>query len=180
MIRESIKRINEQEVFQTDFNEVLLGMAILEQMDPNEPLNEGVNNILGKFGLELEKKSPGVIEYMYKFSKGIGKMIWFAIKKDTKGIEKLSKEFNKEMFLDFLYKLDLVTMHFITGPLHFIDGITGWGLEVKIKELATDADKLVSKMKNALEVVKKEVASYFAPTLQPLVLSKVQDIEKML
>ncbi len=179
MIRESIRRVEVKE-FQTDFNEVLLGLILLEQMDPNEPLNEGVNDILGRFGLELEKKSPGVIEYTLKFSKGIGKLIWFAIKKDKKGIEKLAKEYNKEMFLDFLMKLDLVTMHFITGPLHFIDGITGWELGVKINDLSTSADKLISKMKNALEKVKQEIAAYFSPTLQPLVLGKVSDIEKLL
>ena len=183
MIREAIEASNLNEEFQNEVQTAVLGLALLEELDPNETdegINEGINDILGKFGLELEKKSPGVVEYLYKFSKGVGKFIWYAIKKDKKGINQMKKDFSKEELLDFLYKLDLVTMHLITGPLHFIDGMTGWDLGVAIEGMHKEAGKVVDKIKKALSTLKGTVTDYFAPTLQPIVLSKVTDIEKLL
>ena len=179
MIRESINRVQVQEEFVLDLNEKILGLTMLELMDPSDNLNEGVNDILGKFGLELEKKSPGVLGYMSQFATGVGKMVWLAIKKDKEGIKKLSQEFTREKFVDFLYKLDLVTLHLVTGPLHFIDGLTGWELGPKLKELAKGAEAVVANIRKALVTVKKEIQAYFSPKLQPLVLGKVADIEKL-
>lgn len=179
MIRESIERVNLNEAFQVEFNTAVMGLTLLEQMNPND-INEGVNDILAKFGFELEKKSPGVIEYIARFTKGVGKFVWYAIKRDKKGIKALMKDFSKEELVDFLYKLDLVTMHLITGPLHFIDGMTGWELIPKFKEMKASAETAISKIKKAIENLKSNITNYFNPKLQPVVLDKVVDIEKLL
>ena len=180
MIREGIQRVNLNEEFQYEFNTAVLGLALLEEMDIDTNLNEGVNDLLAKFGLELEKKSPGVIGYLARFTKGVGRFIWYAIKRDKKGIKELMKSFDKEELVDFLYKLDLVTMHLITGPLHFIDGMTGWELIPKFKEIKDNAEAVVTKIKKALGVLKSSVTDYFNPKLQPVVLGKVTDIEKLI
>ena len=179
MIRESITRVNLNEAFQLEFNTAVLGLSLLEQMNTDD-INEGVNDILAKFGFELEKKSPGVIEYLARFTKGVGKFVWYAIKRDKKGIKALMKDFSKEELVDFLYKLDLVTMHLITGPLHFIDGMTGWELIPKFKEMKASAETAISKIKKAIENLKSNITNYFNPKLQPVVLDKVVDIEKLL
>ena len=179
MIREAIKVTTLNEAFQVEFNTAVMGLTLLEQMNPND-INEGVNDILAKFGFELEKKSPGVIEYIARFTKGVGKFVWYAIKRDKKGIKALMKDFSKEELVDFLYKLDLVTLHLITGPLHFIDGLTGWELIPKFKELKSEAQSAINKIKKAIDNLKTNITNYFNPKLQPIVLNKVVDIEKLL
>ena len=179
MIRESIQRVNLNEAFQLEVNTAVMGLTLLEQMDPDN-INEGVNDILAKFGFELEKKSPGVIEYLARFTKGVGKFIWYAIKRDKKGIKAMMKEFDKEELIDFLYKLDLVTMHLITGPLHFIDGLTGWSLEVIIKNTKEKSTKIIDKLKSSIINLKMLITKYFDPKIQPLVIQKVIDVENYL
>ncbi|MCK5538500.1 MAG: hypothetical protein KAI79_16860, partial [Bacteroidales bacterium] len=85
-----------------------------------------------------------------------------------------------EELVDFLYKLDLVTLHLITGPLHFIDGLTGWELIPKFKELKSEAQSAINKIKKAIDNLKTNITNYFNPKLQPIVLNKVVDIEKLL
>jgi len=176
MIRESIVNIDEA-------HDAVLAMVLLEEMDIPEGdfnMNEGVNDILHKFGLGLEKKAPGVIEYMAKFTSGVGKLVWYAMKRDKKAIKKLSQEFSKEDFLDFLMKLDLVTMHLVTGPIHFINGLTGWELEVEVKHMKAKASNVVDRIKGAINTLKTEVTAYFNPNLQPTIIGKVNDIEKLI
>ena len=177
MIRESLKTVNEAQI--SEAHDAILGLMLLEEMEITDDVNEGVNDILNKFGLGLEKKAPGVIEYMAKFTTGVGKLIWYAMKRDKKAIKKLSKEFTKEDLLDFLMKLDLVTMHLVTGPLHMIAGLTGWDLEVEVKHAKAKAQTVVDKIKSALNVLKSEVTQYFSPKLQPVIIKKVADIEHL-
>ena len=181
MIRESINRVN---VRNKEAQNSLLGLMVLEQIDLDgineSELNEGVSDILKKFGLEFEKKSPGVIEYIAKFTSGVGKLLYYGIKKDKKKVTEIAKSFTKEEFLDFLLKLDMVTMHMVTGPIHFVNGITGWDLEANLHAIKKSAASSIVTFKKTLNSLKTDIVKFFDNSLQPVAIQKVSDIEKLI
>lgn len=179
MIREGIKKVQTQQIAE----DTLLALMVLEELNVNnlnENLNEGVNDILKKFGLELEKKSPGVIEYIMKFSKGVGQFIYYAVKGDKEKIKELMVKFKKEDFVDFLMKLDMMTLHMVTGPIHFINAVTGWDLEAKIQHIKDKAGDVADSIKNILSKLKSEISNFFDAKLQPIAIKKVNDIESLI
>jgi len=85
-----------------------------------ELLTESIKSWLEKVGLSIEKGS-GLIDYVTQFSIGVGKIILAAIKGDKDEVKKIAKKVTKEKVLDFLLKLDLITLHIVTEPIHIID-----------------------------------------------------------
>ena len=160
--------------------ELDIDLDYINESDNFELLEEGVNDILKKFGLELEKKSPGVIEYIAKFAKGAGQMVYYGIKGDKNKVKALAKSITKEEVIDFLLKLDLVTLHMVTGPIHFIDGLTGWSLEANVDKIKKKSISIIDSIKKAIKAVKDKITGAFAPKLQPLAISKLNDLEGML
>ena len=71
-----------------------------------------------------------------KSGKHIGKVIWYAMKaavgneEDKQKLIRIIKEtkISSSQLIDFLLKLDMLTLHAITGPIHMIDAVTGWHL----------------------------------------------------
>ena len=103
---------------------------------------EKANGWLSKIGMKLHK-GKGIIDYVKQFTGVVGKMIMAAIKGDKEAVKAHAQKVEKHEVVDFLLKLDMATMHIVTGPIHFIDAITGWDLMVNIKHAAEDAkDKL--------------------------------------
>lgn len=163
---------------------VLFGQMVLESMEVealNESeLNENVKEILHKMGIHADKKAPGVLEYAAKFTFGVGKIIWYAMKGDKAKIKEIAKEFTKEALLDFLLKLDILTLHYVTEPIHIIDAVTGWHIGAAIKTSIKKADNVIKQIKDAIKVVKDKVTLAFAPKLQPVAINKLVDLEGML
>ena len=70
--------------------------------------------------------------------------------------------------LDFLLKLDMATLHVLTGPLHTIDAITGWHLWANVKDKADQGlkkakeaiDNLIAVAKTAEQSVKDKLKRY--------------------
>jgi len=75
---------------------------------------------------------------------------------DEKAKEKLkslrgSKEVRAELG-DLILRLDALTMHFLTGPIHMMDAITGFDLAEKIREAATGETHHID---NAIQTIEK-------------------------
>jgi hypothetical protein len=123
-----------------------------------EMIVEGINNWLEKVGMKLHK-GDGILDYLLQFGKGIGKLIMAGIKRDEKRVKEIASEFTKEKVIDFLLKLDMATMHIVTGPIHFIDAITGWDLMSNLKHAAEDAKDKLKSFYKAMKNVKDSIAS---------------------
>jgi hypothetical protein len=46
----------------------------------------------------------------------------------------LQKSNLKSEFTDLILRLDILTLHFVTGPIHIVDAIMGWDLASNIRE----------------------------------------------
>jgi hypothetical protein len=144
-------------------------------LNENE-LNEGLNDWLSKVGLKLHK-GKGIINYVVQFGSLAGKMILAAFKGDKNKVKELASQVTKEDLLDFLYKLDLATMHIVTGPIHFIDAVTGWDLQVALKNAHQGAKDVLSKIWQAILTIKDHVTKIMSPEHQKTVLMNLQNIE---
>jgi hypothetical protein len=108
-------------------------------------LNESkVHGALKKAGLHL-KKQKGLLDYILKAGKTFYNLFKAAMMKDKKKVKEiLNTEISKEDLMDFILKLDQSTLHLLTGPLHFIEAVTGW-------HLAADVDSAVQGVGNVIK-----------------------------
>jgi len=118
-----------------------------------ELIIESVNDWLEKVGMKLHKGN-GIIDYLASFTKGVGKLIMAAISKDKEEVKKIASNFKKEEVVDFLLKMDMATMHIVTGPIHFVDAVTGWDLMANIKHAAEGAKDKLKLFYGAMQKVK--------------------------
>lgn len=146
----------------------------------DELVTEGINDILGKLGLSLHKHNPGVIEYIKLFTKGVGKIIYAAIKGDKDGVKNIAKTLKKEDVIDFILKLDMLTLHVITGPIHMIDALTGWDLSVHIKKTANSAGNMLGDLKKTISELKYLIKKTFMKEVQQIAFNKVKEIEQII
>ena len=124
--------------------------------DSDDMLSEGIADILKKSGLHVHK-GKGLIGYLKQAGKGVAQLIVAAVKGDTETIKKIMKSVKKEDVIDLLLKLDMATLHLITGPIHTIDAITGWHLWANVQKAAESSKSVIKKIKDALSFVKKEI-----------------------
>jgi len=95
---------------------------------------------LKKGGVHASKENRGLIEIIGKAGKHIGLTLFHAIKAsrgntESKNIlknELLKKKVSRANIVDVLLKLDTLTMHLFTGPIHIIDALTGWHIAADI------------------------------------------------
>lgn len=139
------KFITEEKKYDQLLNEITLIV--------DEPLNEKINvkSFLSKVGFSSEKHGGGLISILKNVSKHISKTIILAIKayakKDEESKEELrlhlNKRASKQEMLDFILRLDQLTLHAITGPIHMIDALTGWHLAADLHSASkTDVVKV--------------------------------------
>lgn len=144
-----------------------------------EEIYEGLNDKLGKIGLKIHK-SKGILDYIKSFTSGIGKLFLLIIKGEEKKAMELVKSMKKEDFMDFLFKLDMGTLHLFTGPIHMIDAWTGWDLAANLKSHIDKGDGIVNVIKQAIEKVKSGVKELFQNDAkrQKELLSYIDNIDK--
>lgn len=157
----------------TTSEKILAMVLFMESMDRLEVVSEskleedliviaeGINDHLNKVGFKVHK-SKGILDYIKNFTTGVGKVMFHIIKGDTDKAKELIKKISKEDVLDFLYKLDLGTLHLFTGPLHMIDAWTGWDLAVNLKSHIDKGQRGVDLLKQAIDKVKKGIIELFA------------------
>lgn len=137
---------------------------------------EGVNDWLGKIGMKLHK-GDGIISYVKQFVGGAGKLILAAIKGDKEEVKKIASGLEKEKVVDFLLKLDMATMHVVTGPIHFVDAVTGWDLMVNLKHAAKGAKDMLKSFYTAIKDVKASISHVLGGDRQKKMLRVAQNLE---
>lgn len=124
-------------------------------------LSNAAGSLLKKAGLHLHK-GEGLMQQAMKGGAAVGKLIWYSIKAvqgdkeaKAKAKELANSEVKKEDVLAFLLNLDMATLHIFTGPIHFIDAVTGWHLWADVKEVAQDGlKKAQAAIENLIDVAK--------------------------
>lgn len=117
----------------------------------------GISDIFSKLGLKIHRRK-GLLQHLKNAGIGVAKLVAFAIKKDKEGVKSVLKGLKKEDVLDFILKLDQATLHIITGPIHFIDAVTGFELWANVQDVASDAK---SKIVDAVVKLKNNIKGFF-------------------
>jgi hypothetical protein len=174
--------------FTTEINEQVLQLEVLLYLSENEDMLfesetaifEGINDRLNKVGLKLHK-SKGILDYIKSFVGSVGKLFLHIIKGDYEKSKELVQSMKKEDVLDFLYKLDLGTLHLFTGPIHMIDAWTGWDLGVNLQHKVEQSKGITDVLKQAIQKVKTSIETIFGnnPSKKKTVMKYVDNIEKM-
>jgi hypothetical protein len=141
-----------------------------------ELMVEGINDWLGKVGMKLHK-GDGIIDYLKGFAKGTGEIIMAAIKKDEAKVKEIAGRMDKAKVVDFLLKLDMATMHIVTGPIHFIDAVTGWDLMANLKHAAEGAKDMLKTFYDAIAKVKASITSVLGGDRQKKMMRVATNLE---
>ena len=146
----------------------LLEWAIFMDMDIDR-LDEGVviDNIkkiksmmkplLKKAGIHVSQ-SDGLIQYLWKANKNIARLLYHAFKaqkgdeESKERVKEIMKSVKAEQVIDVLLKLDQLTLHMITSPIHIIDSLTGTHIWATLNSKALPA---VERAKTAIETLDK-------------------------
>lgn len=119
-----------------------------------------ISGALSKAGLHV-KKGRGLLQIIASSGIHLAKIFHAAIKAsggdaDAKVNlkELLSKKIKKEDVIDFLLKLDQLTLHVITGPIHAIEAVTGWHIAAAIHKVRNTANDVVQKGKEIIAKLK--------------------------
>jgi hypothetical protein len=122
-------------------------------------LNENVfHDILSKLGFEL-KTEKGLMHNLLSTSKIVSQVIKAAIKAfftkndDDKATLKnilTSNKITAAEIIQFLIKLDTLTLHLISGPIHMIEALTGFKLKIKKDNIPLN---LKDEIKHAIEKI---------------------------
>ena len=158
----------------------IVEMGLFESglLNIEEGIEQTINKYLQKAGVKVHTRK-GLIQYLISAGKGLGKLFLAALKGDKEEVKKIAKSVKKEDVIDFLLKLDTVTYHLLTGPIHMIDAVTGWhiwaAIEDKIKN-STFLDKLKQALQKAKELVKTAFSKEKAK--EKAILDYIKRIEK--
>jgi hypothetical protein len=151
-----------------------------ENLDESEELTEArFKNLLNRLGLSIHKQ-VGLLDYVRSFTQGIGKIIVAALKKDKAAVKQIATSIKKEDVIDFLLKLDMATMHLVTGPIHFVDAVTGWDLWANVKHAAGTAGSIYSDIKAAIISLKNKITSHLNTEKQKQMLGPLDSLLLML
>jgi hypothetical protein len=91
---------------------------------------KGIKSLLPKFGLQSHK-SKGLIQILAQSTEGASLLLYYAFKvsigeNEYKAkMKELMSSVKREDLVDILLRLDILTLHAITGPIHIIDALTG-------------------------------------------------------
>lgn len=163
-------------------DDISIIMETVMFMEDYDYLNEGIGDFgkkiksfLPKLGIHAHKVHGGLIGMLGKAGKTMAKFFWHAMKaatgdEESKRIVKqlANKEIKKEDVILFLLKLDTLTLHLISGPIHMIEALTGWHIDANIKHNVGDAmnkakqaiDTLLDISKTVSADIKKKIVQY--------------------
>ena len=160
-----------------DENEYMLSEAIGDW-------GKKVGSLLKKVGLHVHSGEGGLIQILTKSSVTMGKLFWNLMKAfttgDSKAKEKVKEivktEITKEQVLDFLLRVDTLTLHLITGPIHMLDALTGWHIAANIKKASQPT------VKRAMEAIEnlKEMAVELKGSIKKIVLDYIHGLKRLL
>ncbi len=183
-----MKKFSEFVVDRKNINEIEDKLNLLLYMSESNILNESLDNLteaeitegvkdwLNKFGLKIHK-GDGVIDYIRQFSGGAGKLILAAIKGDKEEVKKIAGSLEKEKVVDFIFKLDMMSMHLITGPIHFIDALTGWDLVANIKHASKNAPSIIKDIIQSIKKIRDGIVKVVSGEHKKNILHNLASIE---
>ncbi len=132
-----------------------------------------IKPIAKKTGLHIDTSNKGLLQYASGTSKGIYQLLYHAINgyynKDNASklkVKELIQSIKKEDLIDILLKLDTLTMHWVSGPLHMIDALTGTHIWANIQSKMVDSSKKAQNAINALENLKNKLEGKMKIQLQ--------------
>jgi len=145
-------------VFMNEFNTMDEGIG-----DALANMKGKVSGVLKKAGIHVTQ-SDGLIQQLLKASKGVNQLMYYSFlayyNNDNKSkvkVKEIMKSLKKENILDFLLRLDAMTMHLITGPIHMIDALTGTHIWADIKGKVEPTQIRAKKAVETLEDLKNFV-----------------------
>ena len=142
-----------------------------------EMILEDIKSWLNKYGLKIHK-GDGIIDYLKQFSTGAGKLILAAIKGDKEEVKRIANSLEKEKVVDFLFKLDMVSLHLITGPIHVIDAITGWDLVANLKQATKKTPSIIKDILDSIKDIKNKVVKVFDKKHYSQIILNLSNIEQ--
>ena len=143
-------------------NEGLMDVLNMDIKTIASNLNKVLSKGAGKVGIKRTNK--GLISYIMSAGKGVGKMILAGIKGDKETVKQLIKSVKKEDIIDFLLKMDTLTLHMFGGPIHTIDAITGWNIGANLKRIVSGKTGAIAKIKNAMSSIRDSVGDLMDKT----------------
>ena len=78
---------------------------------------------------------------------------------------------------DYILKLDMATMHIVTGPIHFIDAVTGWDLMANLKHAAEGAKDMLKIFYDGISKVKDSIKNVLGGERQKKMLRVADNLE---
>jgi len=143
----------------------------------NDFLSEDLSSILKAIGLH-DERNDGLISYLAKFSAGAGRLIIAAVKGDKKKVSEIANSMSRSQFVDFLLKIDVMTLHLLTGPIHMIDALTGWEVAANIHGSAIKGKDHAERLKKVFGELKKTARSAFKK--HPNKFRLIQELEPII
>jgi len=158
-----LNKINQRLYTHEEYRDMEIVLEISMILDDSANMNEafdlntlkkGAGALLKSIGGGAHKSGDGLIQVALKSGKLMAEFIWHTLRaaagnEDSKVRMKelANTQITKEQVLDFLLKLDMATLHLVSGPLHLIDAVTGWHIWAHIK---TKSEDMLTKAKNAI------------------------------
>lgn len=96
-----------------------------------DDISKGLKTMLNKLGLKAHKEK-GLIQILIDSGKNTGKLFYHLFKyhtnrddKHRERIREISSKVTKQNVIDVLLKLDVISLHILTGPIHTLNALTG-------------------------------------------------------
>lgn len=154
--------ITEQKEVIASLLEFIVFMEDGESLVLSEARGESVKAGLGKVANKLGVSAHGrknLLKLIASVGKNTGLALVYAIRSHMgqegakENLENVLKTANiKSELTDLMLRLDTLTLHLLTGPLHIIDAITGWHLGADIKDKAKTPN---THIKGAIDILTK-------------------------
>jgi hypothetical protein len=172
---------------------VLAYLGTIENINESEFQNlteasilAGISDMFGKVEAGIEKigmklhKGKGIMSYIADFNDAASFLIFAAIKGDKEEVLRIAKTFDKSKFMDFVLKLDMLSMHLLTGPIHMIDAITGWDIIANLKGHAAKAENIIDSIEKEIADLKSKISSLLDTSIANKINSFFDSISDML
>ena len=134
--------------------------------------------VLSRIGLE-RKQEVGLIHYLKGAAVGVSEMFFAALMGDKEKIKEVMGRVTKGKMLDFFMKIDVLTLHLLSAPLHMLDAVTGWDLHASIRNAAMQGKKaVVSTFEDAIEFIEDKIEHIHLPEWEKARLkSEINDVK---
>ena len=158
---------------------ILVEAALLAEEELDEKFD--IKSVMKKAGLSAERHlgGKGLIQILKNTSVHVARAFVLGLKahvfkkKDAKEELKqhLKRKVTRQEIIDFLLRLDQISLHIFTGPIHIIDALTGWELAADLQSSGKDVSGRVKTAIDSLDNVKLDVGGSRVKRIDKIVLT---------